>query len=143
MSIIFAGGGILMNGFQLVTKLGEMADGGSYAVGGLVGGVIATLLSVWLLTAGIGITRRQRSAVDSIRRWAVWKIILYGTCLSAATVMMAVTLGSRELPGELRGISTGMFVPVMIGLIAWFLAWPIFVLAWFSRDAVSSQVSRW
>ena len=139
ISIVLGVAGILANGINLAVAI---VAGVGVAV--ISAGTTIMLLSAWLLLVGIGIIRRKPSAVQSIRRWAIVKIVLYATCHSALIVGLFT---SREVPARfarLLGPEGGYVEPgalawVLLALLAWFLLWPIVVLLWLSRAGIKQD----
>jgi len=148
ISIVFGGGGVLLNGLNLVVSLMNQQEnqGTSYSIGRLGGAGLMISLSLWLLTSGIGILKRNESAVASIKKWAVVKASLSTLCLGslfAITMMGSSAASSRggSTP-ELEALGD-MMALVLFGTWVWLMAWPGFVLFWFSRATVQSEVDRW
>ena len=112
----------------------------------MVGALGAAALSLGLLFCGIGMIRRRRWVVSSIRIWAIVKAVLYGGCLGCLTValvaMPSERLG-RDMAIDVGGLGAAVIIIVMLLLIAWFLFWPIFILIWFSRDRIKAEVANW
>jgi hypothetical protein len=121
------------------------SGGGSYAIGAVAGAMLGFSLSLWLTLSGIGIIRKQSSAVDSIRRWAMVKIGFYTLCLGSMMILMPIAASGarRQSATPFDGMEVPMLVGILAGVLAWFVAWPIFVLFWFSRAKVQADINRW
>jgi hypothetical protein len=147
ISIVFGAGGTLVNGLGLLNAITEMASATitTQSIGALGGASFAAFMSVWLLSAGIGIVRRRESGVTAIRRWAITKMVLSATCLSCAGIALiaGMSAAASSMPKELSAVGPGLVAAILVAALAWFLAWPVFVLAWFARDAVKEDVKRW
>jgi hypothetical protein len=145
VSIVLGGGGAILYGFQLLGFV-MAATGATSAKAVLISVGAATLpflLSLWLLIAGIGVARRRAESVSLLKRWAIVKIIVYGTCLSFLAVAMLAGAGPGELTDKMGGIDQAAAGMLMLALMAWFLAWPVFVLAWTARRAVKDDIDAW
>lgn len=150
ISIVFGASGILLTIIQFVSGFAD--DSGarpaSFAFGEFAGAGLTIALSLWLLTAGIGIARKQSAAVASIRRWAIAKASLYTLCLGG--LMLLVVVGSSALKSQMNrpgGDEIAMLLDaasIALPLLwLWFMAWPAFVWIWFSRPAIVQQVNQW
>ncbi len=109
----------------------------------------ATGLSVWLLIAGIGLTRRRPWARSHVIGWSVAKLVLnlLSTAASVAFVGEMVKQFNAQLAGPEGTPIFTVTVPMMLAFFAvsvlWFVLWPIFLLIWFSRGAVKDEVAAW
>ncbi len=105
-------------------------------------------LSVWLLIAGIGLTRRRAWARSHTVGWSVAKILLsfistiMGVVFASATVDQINSQLSQGGTPPFTVSITWMLVFVAIGLV-WALLWPVFLLIWFSRGSVKDEVAAW
>jgi hypothetical protein len=107
-------------------------------------------LSLWLLIAGIGLTRRRAWSRAHSIGWSVAKILL--TVISTATGMLFVGDSVDQINSQLsqNGTVTPPFtvgpalftVFIMISAL-WAILWPVFLLIWFSRGAVKDEVAAW
>jgi ribosomal protein L40E len=146
ISVVLGGGGALINGMNVHVNVAGQRDLGQSPLPAILAGAVSILLSLWLLLAGIGIIRRQSTAVSNIRKWAIVKIVLYGTCLTCVTgvLLFAADAAAKQDPRLAQfGDAKAIVLIVMIVLIAWFLAWPIFILWWFGRDKVREDIRDW
>lgn len=144
ISVIFGGGGLILNLVAFIAQLDSLS--GARRSGAVMGGVLAILLSAWLLQAGINIMRRKAKGVRQIRIWAIVKAILFGSCLTCLTIVF-MSIPAAEFDSlQLEGVDASVRALVLgylIGLLMWMLFWPIFVLVWFSRDRVQRDVREW
>ena len=105
-------------------------------------------LSVWLLIAGIGMTRRRPWARSHTVGWSVAKILLsfisttMGVVFASATVDQINSQLSKGGTPPFTVSITWVMVFVAIALV-WALLWPVFLLIWFSRGAVKDEVAAW
>ncbi len=153
ISIVFGSSGVLLCVLDLCTSLAQPAAvrpfGPGFVPVKLVAVGIPALMSLWLLLAGIGILRRKQTSMVSIRRWAVVKIVLvclFLTCLTGALLLLVGEVSGKPdhyVSEAIGGVGLGIVVTIELVLAAWFLAWPIFVLKWFSRAVVQRQVGTW
>ena len=146
ISIVLGGGGALLNGASVLSNVMQQTDAGRSPLPAILFGALPVLLSLWLLLAGLGIMQRQSTAVSNIRKWAIVKLVLYGTCLTCATgvLLFAADMAAKQ-DSRLAEFADarGIVLVVMIPLIVWFLAWPIFILWWFGRDKVREDTRDW
>lgn len=148
ISIILGAGGALVAGLALLGSIAGSSGSSAYAsgasVGRIVGGMFPLLLAIWLLMAGIGIVRRNQSSVSQIKRWAITKLVIYGTCMGLMLVTMPSnpTGNPNGLPPGLSGMQGSIHLIIFLSLV-WVSLWPIFVLVWFSRASVKNDVERW
>ncbi len=110
----------------------------------------ASLLSVWLLIAGIGVVRRRSWSRTQCIGWSVVKILV---TVASTTITILLTSqfvqhindqmsqGGRTAP--LFTVTEGMFIIFVLAGVAWALFWPVFLLAWFSRVSVRQEVATW
>ncbi len=106
-------------------------------------------LSVWLLIAGIGLSRRRPWARSHTVGWSVAKILLSFISTTMGIVFASATVD--QINSQLsQGGSTPPFtvsIGVMLVFVAiamvWALLWPVFLLIWFSRAAVKDEVAAW
>ncbi len=104
-----------------------------YAVPTVIMTVVGTVLSAWLLVAGIGVLRRRPWSRGAAVGWAVAKI-LYTIPLSVLGyfIIKAQFEAMEPIWAAVWGCST---------LWAWAL--PLFLIIWFRRAPVKTEVERW
>ena len=109
----------------------------------------AFALSVWLLIAGIGLTRRRPWARGQCIGWSLMKIVL--TVISSGVgVLMAPNMVQQINDQMTQGggpplftLTVPMFIAFIVLSLLWYLVWPLFLLIWFSRPAVKAEVDTW
>jgi hypothetical protein len=151
VSIAFGGSGILLQALIMVGGLlegAQVGEAGAFIAGGAIGSLLSIALSVWLLTAGIGIIQHKQTAAVSIRRWAVVKVVLYATCFTCLSAGILFLGGMAERINEEVGedgaaFGTGLLLLVFAAIFAWLLFWPVFILIWFGREGIQEQLGRW
>lgn len=105
-------------------------------------------LSVWLLIAGIGLTRRRPWARSHTVGWSLAKVLLSfismvaGVAFAGATVDQINSQLSRGGTPPFTVSIAWMFIFIVIALV-WALLWPVFLLIWFSRGSVKDEVAAW
>lgn len=159
--IVFGVGGLLVNVWGVIANLflGDFfarlaaPDGSGDAAERMTGHLFASgLLSVLgvaiaglLLASGIGMIVRRRWSSRTVQLWAVLKIVFSLAALVPALLMQQVQFqsmntGPRPIPANYLMIV--MVAGLVLGLL-WAWALPIFVLLWFRRAAVRSEVANW
>jgi hypothetical protein len=113
--------------------------------------IILTGLSVLLIVAGVKTLSRSASGATFHKLWAIGKIIVSVIMMFPAYIMMqnqfelmremGATGGGAALPGAGFFGAIGIF-GVIFGLL-FACAYPVFLLIWFNRFAVKSQVATW
>jgi hypothetical protein len=147
MSMVFGIGGIVVYGiiFALVV-LGVMSEGLDRI--GLIGLAVWSLpvwLAIWLTRDGWRVIRRNSDGVKWMRFWALAKLLIFGGFF---TLMMAIPVRALDetlsaLPA-LEGKITGADIKtVLLALMVWFLAWPIFVMIFFFVPRILDDVEAW
>ena len=143
-----------------------------YAVPNLIFMVVGTVLAAWLLVAGIGVLRRRPWSRSAAVGWAVAKTLftipysvlgylLHNALLDAmeqAAIDSGTPMGDRlEVPVaptvELEVVyvtATSIFPNMHSGGAAmmgcsmlWAWALPLFLIIWFLRAPVKTEVERW
>ena len=105
-------------------------------------------LSVWLLIAGIGLTRRRPWARTHAVGWAAEKVIMAFIGMMAGLAFAGDTVDqingqlSQNGPPPFTVSVVWMYAFIAIGMV-WALFWPIFLLIWFNRGAVKDEVAAW
>jgi hypothetical protein len=119
-----------------------VASSGAYGVGAMIGISIRILLALYLLVGGIQLLKRDTSALTTLRQWAIAKIVLTTVCGGVAIASMAIVGGSLQMEEEF-GVDMNVLLITAIVLTVGALVWPIFLLIWLNRDAVSRETGRW
>ena len=122
-------------GLQLVIQITQMC--------------MAFALSVWLLITGIGLVRRRPWARASAMGWSVAKVLL--TLASTAAGLLYAQESVDQINDQMsQGGQEPLFTMTMQIMyiifavtVVWFLIWPIFLLLWFSRESIKSEIKVW
>ncbi len=122
--------------------------GGAQLVVQIVQTCAAWALSVWLLVAGIGLTRRRAWARVHCLGWSVAKIVL--TLLGTLAGLLFAPMIAQQINDQLSQQGQAPFtvtVPIImfVSLImtAFLLIWPLFMLMWFMRGRIREEVEAW
>ena len=116
----------------------------------LVMALLGLVLAVLLLIGGIGLVRRRPYGVMICLIWSVLKLVyvvvnsVIGYLINLSQMehieAMQRTAGVQAVPAEVFG-AIGAF-GACFGIV-WGWALPIFMLIWFSRSAIRSEVRAW
>ena len=107
------------------------------------------LLSCWLLTAGIGLTRRREWAPRGCVAWAWVKLLfsLAGAAISVLFIGESVQQINDQMAKQPNGAPFQMTETILVVIIAALtllvLVWPAFLLVWFARASVRQEVAQW
>ena len=115
---------------------------------------LAFLLSVWLLTSGIGLLRRRSWIRTSLLAWAVVKVVLtiIGTVMGVifAEDITRQINDSMAASAQAQGGSTPPFtfqaswiIIFVVIMFFWSLIWPTVVAVWMLRANVVEEVQSW
>ncbi len=115
---------------------------GAYGIMLMIGMVIRILLALYLLVGGVQLLKRDTSALTTLRQWAIAKIVLTTVCGGVAIASLAVIGASLPMEEEL-GVDMNVVLIAAIALLLGALVWPIFLLIWLNRDAVSEETRHW
>lgn len=102
------------------------------------------LLSVLLIVGSVGVIRRRRWSRKALAGWAMAGIILvlanlvYQYALHMATKARMSELGSSMPPG-----TEAMQIVMLVAILVFGWAWPVFLLIWLSRPKIRDEVNRW
>ncbi len=124
-----------------------------YVVPTSISMVVATVLAAWLLVAGIGVLRHRPWSRGATVGWAVAKIIYaipasvlgyfhYKAQLEAME-QAAIDSGTPMPTGHIVTIMQSVVVPMMGCSMLWTWALPLFLIIWFLRASVKTEVERW
>ncbi len=114
----------------------------------IAGAAINLCLAIALLTAGILLIRRRRAGATATRVWAVVKIPWEAAYAFVQYLMLQDQheILNNDYPG-MRDMMTGFMNTAQVaGLVISalvFMAFPVFVLAWFSREKIRDHVETW
>ncbi len=112
------------------------------------------IAGVLLLIAGTGILRRRAWCMRLVIIWAIGKIILSipngfishhinKVQMDAMREASAQTGGQNAPPAVLFGLVDSLSVIGIIVGIAWAIALPVFMLFWFGRRKVRTEIAGW
>ena len=116
----------------------------SYLSGGLY-----LVLGVLLLIGGIMLLKRKPVSSVTLQAWAVLKILGGGFMIfksmalqkSHMEIMFTATGGSEaEMIGNITQYA--MWFGLAFGFL-WLIALPVFILIWFNREKIKTQMSNW
>ncbi len=161
ISIVFGSAGLLCYGCGsantaltpwLITLMPEdqrPPSGGILVVVQLFQMCSAFALSVWLLLAGIGLVRRRPWARKQCFGWSVVKILFTVTSTTISILLTSQSVQhindqmSQGGQTPLFTMTEGIFIIIVLAAVVWALIWPVFLLAWFSRESVKQEVAAW
>lgn len=98
--------------------------------------IVAALVALILLYAGILLLKRRPNAVSVVKLWAVIK-----TLISIVGTVVVYYYG-LELAKTEGGSATLHMVTTALGFL-WAMALPIFMFIWFARASVREEVASW
>ena len=107
----------------------------------LASGIAQAGLGVFLIVASLALRRRSRRGVSMCLAWA-WLAIAWTVVVMTWGVVWIVRHGT-EIPG-IAGEGWGGYV--VLGVLLAFvllLAYPVFLLVWFSRPSVRAECATW
>lgn len=114
---------------------------------------VSTLLSAWLLAAGIGLLRRRPWGRPGAIGWAVAKLVVAVVSTAIAIVQAeqaaqyvndAIAQGSSQGGGSVSfKVTAAMLMSFYVAALLWSLIWPVFLLAWLSRARIRDEVRSW
>lgn len=98
--------------------------------------IVASLVALILLYAGILLIKRRPNAVSVVKLWAVIKtlISIFGTVVG---YYYGLELSKTE------GSSTIFHMVTTVLGFVWAMALPIFMFIWFARSSVREEVASW
>jgi hypothetical protein len=103
-----------------------------------------------LLAGGILLIKRRPLCVPVIRVWAILKLIAVGVNsyfqYLMATDQMAVMFSEGALGSDLnvvKSVSDATVIAVIILAVLWMSALPFFLLFWFGRPRIRSEIVMW
>lgn len=109
--------------------------------------LLTSALGVLLLIAGISLVMRQMRAQKIIKAWALIKIVavVFTTILTVKVqedMFAAMQQDPNMLPMGSTFYTAMGFVGMAFGLL-WGWAFPMFVLIWFRRKKIKSELAGW
>lgn len=160
IAIVLGAGGILLNvwtglapllirWFQPFMLPGQVQAMNDWLTWTLATTLVAAALAVLLFIGGIRLVRRSQSAPGILRVWAVLRMLggLFATIVAALAqqAQFQAIQSSSSAVALPMGSSLGhlmLFLGLAFGL-AWAWAMPVFVLVWFARGKIKSDVAGW
>ncbi len=168
ISIIFGIGGLLQAGiapFSAAMTKGSMEpfveQGADQAqvddflaqleANAYLGGGVALVLGVILLVGGIMVLKRKTASSLVLKAWAVLKILGGGFIMFKSMAVQKMQMEIMFSAGGIGGAETEMTADItkyalwfgMAFGFLWLVALPIFLLVWFNREKVKTQMSEW
>ncbi len=125
---------------------------GVFLVNWIASHSVALLLSLWLLVAGIGIAQRRPWSRPASIGWAITKMVVAvgDTVLAfvfisdiAAHVSESWSGGQQQTPQLPEGVIEVMMAFMIIAGFFFALIWPVFLLIWFARRRVRTEIADW
>ncbi len=113
----------------------------------VVYGIGALLVAILLLVGGIRLSARKRQAVALIRTWAAVKILF--SIVSSVISYHYAQLQIEAIANDPNAAAIGMGFMDTFGVVGmifnalWLCALPVFVLVWFSRKKIETEVADW
>lgn len=104
-------------------------------------GAVGLILASMLLTGSIGMLRRRESGYKLCRLWC-WIIILWAAISIPVNFLLTPRPPTGSQPGGQAGQLVGSAFGICLGVLLW-IAFPIFMLVWFSRASVKHEVAGW
>lgn len=107
---------------------------------------LGVLVAAMLLAGGIGLLRRRPWSVPLSLWWAVIRIpmALAVTAVTVGQQQEQMAMMSRQAGGMFIAAFTGGFVWLAaIMSIAWYCAFPVFMIIWLLRPGVRADVRTW
>ncbi len=107
----------------------------------------ASGLGLWMLIAGIGLTRRRSWSRAHLIGWSVGKILLVLVGMLVTVLFVGEMVEQFNAQLEQANVQFRVTTAMVVGLVAitqvWFLIWPVFLLIWFGRGSVKDEVAAW
>ena len=101
--------------------------------------LVSSALAVLLLVSSVDLQRRRRTGVTLTRAWAI-SVIVWALVSTARSVWWLSKIVADYPVIDGWGFSASLGLGLGLGLL---IAYPIFVLVWTDRPAVSNEWSRW
>jgi len=111
------------------------------------GSLLGLAVATWLLFGGIALVKRRRSSRKICLGWAVVKMVFVVANTVASFAMaesqMEAMAQDPNLPPLPAGFASGMAIFGAGFGVCWGWALPVFMLIWFSRSNIKSQMALW
>jgi hypothetical protein len=147
IAVILAAGGILIAVWRLLGPLITGASGAKAPPQELrhwasFSQALSVGLSVLLLVAGVELLRRHRWGVSLARAWSIAYMILL-VVFSPLTYKLALLEAAKQVQ-KTSGMTPKVIAEFGIGTsICFGCVVPVFLLIWFSRRKIRSEVATW
>jgi hypothetical protein len=147
ISIVLAGLGLICTPIGLATRqaagpAGAEAMAGApawYATYQVVSALAGIVVAALLLVAGILLCKRRPAGRTMHIAYAILNIVVaVGNVIAAVTAASNIDTGPNEAALFVPVLIGGMVVGLVIGL-----AYPVFLLVWFTRTKVRDEVAAW
>ncbi len=117
----------------------------------IANGVLAVLLASLLIFAGVRLASRRANSRQLIQVWAALKILLAVGAAFLGYMVQKATIAAMPAESAATPASSGagmQFMQTMqtVGLVltfVWACALALFMLIWFSRATIKSEVASW
>lgn len=153
--LLSGGAVVLMRLFRfeemMAEAAGQAAPIGAHWSYGLTAAILTFALAAWLLSGGMMLAKRRASALNTLRGWAVAKMLfvlvqsIFTYFIQQATMeqMQAQMSGQAGTPPYMSTFMV-MFgaISVLLG-VAWGWALPVFFLIWFALPGVKRETASW
>lgn len=103
-------------------------------------------LAAWVLIGGIGVIRRRERSGWHIRAWSIVNIaigVLVAGCLGLGGVFFSGADLPDDMPPEFAEFGMILFMILAAIVFVTMIAWPGFLLWWFSRAKVQADMRDW
>ena len=109
--------------------------------------LVAVGLAVLLLVAGIGLVRRRRPAARTATVWAILRMVLVVVQAGVSYQLAQQQFAEMQRDPNLRAMAAGFSGIVgtftVVAILLWGWALPLFLLIWFHRRTIKTEVSTW
>jgi hypothetical protein len=113
----------------------------------LILSVLSAPVAVALLIAGIGLIKRRKWGITTVKVWAVVKMLL--VVVSTVVGHLAVRAQFDAMPQQAGSTQQTLMIVNAVGVLStvfgflWGWALPVFTLIWLSRNRIKTKVAAW
>lgn len=135
--------GLLDTLLQTLNTIAMFSEGGNVRVRA---GIVPIILALVLAHSGVQILMRRAAGAKRIVQWAWIKTVLGLTCFGigfAAAISSQTAADAIAARFGLDGIGQAGLVIALAIEFLWYTGWAIFILAWFHRASVQTEVENW
>ena len=110
---------------------------------------VAMGLGGWLLSLGIGVLQRRRWGARMITSWSIAKMLFvlaqggFNLRMQQFQFEALMEQPGAEAPFDPMILGTTIGAITMVLGVVWGWALPVFLLIWFHRAAIRSEVAQW